>query len=158
MRQQLAQSEMFTQAHTVLGAITLNMRRGVISRPRAAGSRAPLNQVTQGLGMLTPSSDASFMHSRFCAAAVRNSAEECTEPWNCACTRNLPSFPALGFPAGTHRVEHSHVQHSGTLSPRISLECPRWACPQALGHLMHWSQSPIGVARNFTDPLLACWC
>ncbi len=70
-----------------------------MSRPRRAGTRAPLNQVTQGLGMFTPSSEASFMHSRFCAAAVRNSAEECTLPWNCACTRNLPSLPALGFPA-----------------------------------------------------------
>ena len=50
-----------------------------------------------------PSSAASLMHSRFWAAPVRNMPEECTLPWNCDCTRNLPSFPADGSPAHMHR-------------------------------------------------------
>ena len=61
---------------------TLNMSRGVISSPSSDGTSAPLNQVTQGFGMTTPSSEASFMQSRFCAAAVRKSADELTDPWN----------------------------------------------------------------------------
>lgn len=32
------------------------------------------------------------MHSKFWAAAVRKRADELTEPWNWACTRNAPSF------------------------------------------------------------------
>ena len=75
------------------------MISGVTARPTSAGASAAVNQVTQGDAMATPSSDASFMHSRFCAAAVRKSADECTLPWNCACTRNLPRRPALGGPA-----------------------------------------------------------
>lgn len=74
------------------------MRKGVTSMPTRAGARAPLTQVTQGEEMTTPISVASFRHSRFCAAAVRNRAEECTEPWNCACTKNLPSLPADSVP------------------------------------------------------------
>ena len=80
-------------------AHALYMMSGVASRPTSAGASAAVNQVTHGDAMATPSSDASFMHSRFCAAAVRNSALECTEPWNCACTRNLPRRPALGVSA-----------------------------------------------------------
>jgi len=48
--------------------------------------------------MTTPISVSSFKHNRFCAAAVRNNAEECTEPWNCDMTRNLPSFFADSVP------------------------------------------------------------
>ena len=77
------------------------MRKGVTSSPHTAGTTAALNQVTQGPGMTTPSSVASFRHSRFWAAAVRNMAEECTEPCIWACTRNLPSFLAEGVPAGS---------------------------------------------------------
>ncbi len=80
-------------------ARALYMISGVTARPTSAGASAAVNQVTQGDAMATPSSDASFMHSRFCAAAVRKSADECTLPWNCACTRNLPRRPALGVPA-----------------------------------------------------------
>lgn len=46
-----------------------------------------LNQVTHAEGTTTPSSAASFMHSRFWAAAVRNMALLFTEPCNCDCTR-----------------------------------------------------------------------
>jgi hypothetical protein len=39
---------------------------------RREGTEAPMNQVIQALGMVTPISAASLRHSRFCAAAVRN--------------------------------------------------------------------------------------
>ena len=41
-----------------------------------------INQVVQAEGTTTPSSPASLMHSRFCAAAVRKSAEELAELWS----------------------------------------------------------------------------
>ncbi len=78
--------------------LTLYMSKGVTSMPTRAGARAPLTHVTQGDEMTTPISVASFKHNRFCAAAVRNNAEECTEPWNCDMTRNLPSFFADSVP------------------------------------------------------------
>lgn len=59
---------------------TLKMMRGVMRRPTRAGPRAPLSHVTQGLLMATPISEASFRHNKFWAAAVKNIAEECTEP------------------------------------------------------------------------------
>lgn len=74
------------------------MIKGVTSSPSRAGAKAPFSHVTHGEEMTTPISVASFRHSRFCAAAVRNRAEVCTEPWNCACTRNLPSLPADWVP------------------------------------------------------------
>ena len=40
-------------------------------------------------------SAASLSASRFCAAAVRKSAEECAQLCSCACTRNAPSRPAV---------------------------------------------------------------
>lgn len=81
--------------------LTLNMSKGVTSMPTRAGARAPLTHVTQGEEMTTPISVASFKHNRFCAAAVRNKAEECTEPWNCDMTKNLPSFFADSVPVNT---------------------------------------------------------
>lgn len=83
----------------MIGLLTLYIRKGVTSSPTRAGAIAPLSHVTHGEAMTTPISVASFRQSRFCAAAVRNKAEECTEPWNWACTRNLPSLPADSVPA-----------------------------------------------------------
>ena len=74
------------------------MMKGVTSSPTRAGAKAPFSHVTHGEEMTTPISVASLRHSRFCAAAVRNRAEVCTEPWNWACTRNLPSLPADSVP------------------------------------------------------------
>ena len=78
---------------------TLNMRKGVTTMPTMAGTMAALNQVTQGDATSTPSSEASFMHSRFWAAAVRNRAEECTDVCIWDCTRNEPSFSEDGSSA-----------------------------------------------------------
>lgn len=78
--------------------LTLYIMKGVTSSPTRAGAKAPFSHVTHGDAMTTPISVASFRHSRFCAAAVRKRAEVCTEPWNCACTRNLPSLLADSVP------------------------------------------------------------
>lgn len=58
------------------------MRKGVTIIPTKAGTIAALNQVTQGETTKTPNSAASFIHSKFWAAAVRNRAEECTDVCN----------------------------------------------------------------------------
>jgi hypothetical protein len=62
-----------------------------------------LNQVTHGLATSTPISLAIFMHSRFCAAAVRNIAELLTDPCSWDCTRKAPSFLREGSSAGRFR-------------------------------------------------------
>lgn len=80
--------------------MTLNMRKGVTRMPTRAGTIAALNQVNQGDTMSTPSSEASFMHSRFCAAAVRKRAEECTEVCIWECTRKEPRRSCEGSSAG----------------------------------------------------------
>ena len=82
------------------GGCSLYASAGASARPTSAGSDAATNQVIHAPGMKTPSSAASFMQSRFWAAAVRNSAEEFTEPWNWAWTRKEPSFLAEGVPWG----------------------------------------------------------
>ena len=74
------------------------MRKGVSAMPSSPGTIAALSQVSQGDETTTPSSEASFMQSRFCAAAVRKRAEELTEVWNCDCTRKAPSRDADGLP------------------------------------------------------------
>ena len=61
-------------------------------RPTTAGTTAALNQVTQAEGIATPSSVANLRQSKFWAAAVRNMAEELTEPWNWVLTRKAPSL------------------------------------------------------------------
>ena len=71
-----------------------------------------LNQVSQGEAMITPSSAASFMHSRFCAAAVRNMALLFTLPWNCDMTRNVPSFLDDASPVrGTDKHSDGDLSH-----------------------------------------------
>ena len=67
-----------------------------MSKPIKAGTTEALNHVNQAEGTTTPSSVASFMHSRFCAAAVRNMAEELTEPWNWVLTKKAPSLSREG--------------------------------------------------------------
>lgn len=76
--------------------------------PVRAGSAAALNQVTQGLATSTPSSAASFMHSRFWAAAVRKSAEELTDVCSCDCTKNVPSLAEDGLPAADTGCKVGH--------------------------------------------------
>ena len=76
----------------ISGGATRYMMSGVTSRPSAAGTTAALNQVSQAEGTAAPTSTASFMHSRFCAAAVRNIALLLTLPCSCVCTRYAPSF------------------------------------------------------------------
>lgn len=88
--------------------LTLYMRKGVTMIPTAAGTMAALNQVTQGETTRTPSSEASFMHSRFWAAAVRNSAEECTDVCIWDCTRKEPSLSAEGSPATEKGVGNAY--------------------------------------------------
>ena len=68
------------------------MMRGVASRPMRAGTTAALNHVSQAEGIATPISVASFKQSKFCAAAVRNIAEEFTEPCNWVLTRKAPNL------------------------------------------------------------------
>ena len=63
-----------------------------------AGTEAASAQAAHGLAMTMPSSLASFMQRRFCAAAVRKRADELTDPWNWAWTRKEPSFLAEGVP------------------------------------------------------------
>lgn len=75
-----------------------------MAMPSAAGSTAALNQVSQGEAITTPSSVASFMHSRFCAAAVRNMALLLTLPWNWLITRKEPSLLDDASPVGGNRV------------------------------------------------------
>ena len=53
---------------------------------------AALNHVSQADGMMTPISVAILRHNRFWAAAVKNKAEELTEPWNCVFTKKAPNF------------------------------------------------------------------
>lgn len=50
--------------------------RGPVRSAASAGTLAALNHSIQGPGTFTPSSPASFIHSRFCAAAVRKRALE----------------------------------------------------------------------------------
>jgi hypothetical protein len=50
--------------------------RGPVRSAANAGTLAALNHSIQGPGTFTPSSPASFIHSRFCAAAVRKRALE----------------------------------------------------------------------------------
>ena len=117
---------------------------GVTSRPTSAGASAAVNQVTHGDAMATPSSDASFMHSRFCAAAVRKSALECTEPWNCACTRNLPRRPALGESARSraslghcatvYQALELRLHQEPPLAPRARRVCALTCRLSCLGH------------------------
>mmetsp|Transcript_14037 Transcript_14037/g.42362 ORF Transcript_14037/g.42362 Transcript_14037/m.42362 type:complete len:237 (+) Transcript_14037:3050-3760(+) len=80
----------------ISGGASLYRIAGVMARPMAAGTTAAVNHVSHGLAIWTPSSAASFIHSRFCAAAVRNMALLLTLPWNCDMTRKLPSFLLLG--------------------------------------------------------------
>mmetsp|Transcript_1237 Transcript_1237/g.4013 ORF Transcript_1237/g.4013 Transcript_1237/m.4013 type:complete len:418 (-) Transcript_1237:1073-2326(-) len=76
----------------ISGAKMLYMMSGVSRRQTTAGTTAALNQVTHAEGISTPISVAIFRQSRFWAAAVRNSAEELTDPWNWELTRKAPSF------------------------------------------------------------------
>lgn len=78
---------------------TLYMRKGVTIMPISAGTMAALNQVIHGEATMTPSSEASFMQSKFCAAAVRKSAEEWTEVCIWEWTRKDPSLSAEGSSA-----------------------------------------------------------
>lgn len=41
-------------------------------------------------GICTPSSEASFRHKRFCAAAVRKRADPWEDVWSWDCTRKAP--------------------------------------------------------------------
>jgi hypothetical protein len=50
--------------------------RGPVRSAASAGTLAALNHSIHGPGTFTPSSPASFIHSRFCAAAVRKRALE----------------------------------------------------------------------------------
>lgn len=68
--------------------------------PASATPPLALNQVVQALGTTTPNSAASFMHSRFWAAAVRNRAEEQVEPCSWFITRKAPSLRREGVSAG----------------------------------------------------------
>jgi hypothetical protein len=53
---------------------------GVRAKLINAGTTAALNQVTQAEGIITPISVAILRQSKFCAAAVKNIAEELTDP------------------------------------------------------------------------------
>ena len=77
--------------------------------PTKAGTIAALNQVTQGETISTPSSEASFMQSKFCAAAVRNRAEECTDVCIWECTRKEPSRSCEGSSAGRKVISEREI-------------------------------------------------
>ena len=65
-------------------ARTAYSARGVITMPTRHGGAAATNHVSHGDDTATPAWAARSMHSRFCAAAVRNRLEEkldtCTQP------------------------------------------------------------------------------
>ena len=86
------------------------MRKGVTRMPMRAGTMAALNQVSQGETTSTPNSEASFMQSRFWAAAVRKRAEECTEVCIWECTRKEPNLSWEGSSA--EAVAYQHIQCS----------------------------------------------
>lgn len=60
----------------ISGGKILYRKYWVAIREARAGRLADLNQETQGLATLIPSSSANFRHNRFWAAAVRKSALE----------------------------------------------------------------------------------
>ena len=77
--------------------------------------------------MMTPSSAASFMHSRFCAAAVRNMALLLTLPWNCDMTRYVPSFFDEASPARAP-VQFFSTHHNSCRLARGSSLDKAWLC------------------------------
>lgn len=58
------------------------LRPSSTKRDKTRTPARTINHVVQAEGTTTPSSPASLMHSRFCAAAVRKSAEELAELWS----------------------------------------------------------------------------
>ncbi len=78
---------------------------GVASKAVRAGTQATLSHVSQGEGSCTPSEAASFKHSKFWAAAVRNRAEE---------------FPA--FCSGSGMVKHRAETKGGFRVRHVSPE------------------------------------
>lgn len=53
---------------------------------------SPFSHVMYTSGMTTPSSEASLMVRKFCAAPLRKIAEAEHEHWSCVMVRNLPSL------------------------------------------------------------------